>query len=53
MPVLHLQYRSIERLQNLKVRVLPAPGRPLCLPQCRVCNSRRLTALLLRRTSPA
>ena len=28
-PVLHLQYRGIERLQNLKVCVLPALGSPL------------------------
>ena len=29
MPVLHLQYRGIEHLQNLKVRVSPALGTPL------------------------
>ena len=29
-PVLHLQYRGIEHLQNLKVRVPPALGRPSC-----------------------
>ena len=28
-PVLHLQYRGIEHLQNLKVRASPALGRPL------------------------
>ncbi len=53
MPVLHLQYRGIERLQNLKVRILPALGRPPCLLKCRMYCGSRPTALRLRRTSPA
>ena len=52
MPMLHLQYRGIEHLQNLKVRVLPALAGPLACPSAGPASS-GLKALLSRRTSLA